>query len=552
ELSRGGSSAGGTLTAAAGAFLDFRSGTYSMTGTYAGNGAGQVRITGATLAAQGEATLDFPDGGFGLTSGDIEGPGVFTLRGKFRVDGTAGKSMRTATIHNEGLFQLAGTGDLRGGYNATFNNQSAGTFEFVSSASFQGFYHGNGGTVFNNSGTIRKTGTELATLEVLLNNQSAAAAIDVQGGTLELSRGGSSAGGTLTAAAGTFLDFRGGDYTLTGTYAGNGAGQVRITGANLAVEGTSTFNFPNGGFGMTIGELGGTGTLTVQGKFLADGSFGKSIRSLTINNEGLFQLAGTGDLRGGNGTTFNNLGGGTFEFVSSASYEGFYHSNGGTVFNNSGTIRKTGTELVTLEVLLNNQSAAAAIDVQGGTLELWRGGDNAGGTLTAAADSFLDFRGGIYSTTGTYAGSGVGQVRIAGAELAVEGATTFNFPNGGFGMTSGEINGTGTLTLQGKFLADGSFGKSIRSLTVNNEGLFQLGGTGNLRGGNGATFENLSTGTFEFISSASYEGFYHGAGGTTFNNSGAVINSGDDTPELEACYTGDPVGAGITLDQRCP
>ena len=133
---------------------------------------------------------------------------------------------------------------MRGGYNAVFNNASGATFEFAGTGSYVGNYYQNGGTTFNNAGTVVKRNEGTARLEGTLNNLGAA--IDVEGGTLNLSGGGSSSGGQFEVAAESLLQFTAGTstYTLTGTYAGSGAGQVRINQAVVAAEGNATLNFP--------------------------------------------------------------------------------------------------------------------------------------------------------------------------------------------------------------------------------------------------------------------------------------------------------------------
>ena len=102
------------------------------------------------------------------------------------------------------------------------NNASGATLEFASTGSYVGNYYQNGGTTFNNAGTVVKRNEGTARLEGTLNNLGAA--INVEGGTLNLSGGGSSSGGQFEVAAESLLQFTAGTstYTLTGTYAGSG------------------------------------------------------------------------------------------------------------------------------------------------------------------------------------------------------------------------------------------------------------------------------------------------------------------------------------------
>src|SRR5690606_41071091 len=106
------------------------------TGTYAGAGAGQVRINGATLAASGSATLNFSSGGMAFLRGEILGPGTFTLQGPFVVATGSTKYIRDCvTINNQGTFRMDGA-TIYGGNASIFNN--SGTFELAGQAEYRG------------------------------------------------------------------------------------------------------------------------------------------------------------------------------------------------------------------------------------------------------------------------------------------------------------------------------------------------------------------------------------------------------------------------------
>jgi hypothetical protein len=187
-------------------------------------------------------------------------------------------------------------------------------------------------------------------------------------------------------------------------------------------------------------------------------------------------------------------------------------------------------------------------------LELLRGGSLAGGTFTASGGAFIAFNSGTYAVSGNLAGAGAGEVRLTGATFASASTATFNFTGGGFGMTSGELEGPGEIIFQGIVTLSGSGSKTITGVTVNNTGNWLWIGPGSILGGSAAVFNN--SGTFDARTSGgnmSYSGSFFGGGDTTFNNTGSVIKSGDPalTATLALCYNGTaPVGVAVV--DSCP
>lgn len=193
--------------------------------------------------------------------------------------------------------------------------------------------------------------------------------------------------------------------------------------------------------------------------------------------------------------------------------------------------------------------------MQAGTLELLRGGSLVDGTYTVANGTFLDFTGNnVYSMTGTLTGSGAGQVRLAGATFKPAASATLNFPNGGFAMTAGMLEGPGTLTFQGVVTLSGSAAKTISKITVNNEAVWTWIGPGSILGGAAANFNNQVGATFDARTNGAniiYIGNQVGGGDTTFTNNGAVIKSGDAfSATLDLCYEGIPA-VGVNVIDSC-
>lgn len=514
-------------------------------------------ISGTFTVQAGEHTIDSSltlDGLLEWSGGTLGGVGLLTLNGGALLSGTPNKRLNGLTVENNANFVFGGTGAIVGGRGVIFNNRSGATFDLASDALYDGFNLGGAGTIFNNYGTLRKSGgAEKSSMDFIFNNHNAL--VEVQAGTLELRHGGRLNDGTYTVANGAFFDLASTPfYTMTGILDGSGAGQMRGVGATLTTSGTATLNFPNGGFGLTAGGFGGSGEFTLQGKFLLSGTAHKIISEVTLNNEAFFQLTGTGDIVGGGAAIFNNMSGATFEIASDASYLGIDQGGIDTTFNNFGTLRKSGAGESVVDLTFNNQGAL--VEVQAGTLELLRGGSLVGGAYTVANGAFLDFTGNnVYSMTGTLTGSGAGEVRLAGATFKPDSSATINITGGGFAMTSGILEGPGTLTFQGIVTLSGSAAKTISGITVNNEALWTWIGPGSILGGAAAIFNNQVGATFDARTNGAnitYIGNQVGGGDTTFTNNGAVIKSGDTfSATLDLCYNGiSPVGVNVI--DSCP
>ena len=195
-----------------------------------------------------------------------------------------------------------------------------------------------------------------------------------------------------------------------------------------------------------------------------------------------------------------------------------------------------------------------------------------GGNLEVASGAILQLAPGSgngITLTGTYTGSGGGQVQLTGGTLIIGTAgATFDFPQGLFQWTGGTINGSGTLTnapsasvtvqpaaagsltlaaaafaaggtIQVKsgtlLLADSTVTGSNVSFTVAAEATVNLSGptyTGSFAGSGGGTvgFGTLSVGsggaTFNFPAGMFLwnGGFIHGPGSLT--NTGAMTLNG--------------------------
>jgi hypothetical protein len=374
---------------------------------------------------------------------------------------------------------------------------------------------------FNNTGTLNVAagsgGTAYFTYGVPLNNSNA---VNVTSGTLGVDSGGVQSG-SFNASGGTLIDFDGGTDQLGGTVSFTGTGQIALTSGSLtALPSGTTLNVSGNVFawnGGTISVPVGS-TLNYQGTLGIVGS-----NDLVIGGGGTFNLVGTvnqtgtGSLRlDGSGTTSTVLNIPAGSVYNLANNSGIKNGNNdGGIIVNAGTIEKTaGSNVSTIAAALNS---SAAIVVNTGTLALGTaGGTNTGGTFTVAAGAALDLTGGqSVSYSGTFTGSGAGQVQLNGGTLNAAGGSggvTFNFPTGLFNWTGGTINTantTVTIPATGKLQIGGNNGVALTgggTLTV--AGTTTQTGLGNLAISNGTTL-NL-TGTYNLQNDS---GISQGSGG---------------------------------------
>ena len=335
-----------------------------------------------------------------------------------------------------------------------------------------------------NAGNFTYSGPDTLTISSAFNNQAGTLAIE--SGSVVLKGGGTSTGATFNIAAGATLDVTGSASgrtpSWTGTYTGSGAGQIQLSGGAITIgSGGATFNFPSGLFQWTAGDIdySGGGVLTNIGVITAAPSSGATVRIVSgiLDNKGTINQSGAGTfvLFGAGGGEVENEAGAVYDFQSDGTP--FVEGPGGGTIVNAGTIEKTGgTGTTTVSnVALNN---SGTLDVESGTLALLSPETSTGGTFSVATGAVLQLApAGGFTTfwTGTYSGSGGGQVELSGGEIAVgSGGATFNFPAGLFQWSSGSIRnlGGGPLTNTGTITVAPSSGATvvIGGLLLNNQG----------------------------------------------------------------------------------
>ena len=221
------------------------------------------------------------------------------------------------------------------------------------------------------------------TINVSLQNDRT---VDVDTGTLSITRGGASTG-TFEVASAAALKFTA-NYTANQGTAIIGAGSTQLTSGTFSIGATSVgvdaltalnlqlaggtlgaagdLTMDAGGvFTWSGGTMDGGGKVTIPetGQLNINGGSNKSLRDRTINNSGTTTWSGSGNINSGLGAVFNNLAGGIFDVKNDRSFS--YNLGGGApVFNNTGTVRKTsGAGTTTISVTFNN---TGIIDIQTG------------------------------------------------------------------------------------------------------------------------------------------------------------------------------------------
>ena len=444
------------------------------------------------------------------------------------------KDLRGRTIDNLGTTTWTGTGDIRSGNGAVFNNLADAVFDVRNDEPFRGDL-GGAASVFNNVGTFRKSVTTgVTSINLFFNNTGT---VDVDSGTLSFTTGGTSTGNFDVSTTSTILQFPSSTFRLNIGTTITGVGTTLINGGTLIIGGTATSTnavtalnldlvsgtlrgsgdltmSANGQLDWTGGNISGTGKVTIPetAELNISGTANKDLRNRTIDNLGTTTWTGTGNIRSGNGAVFNNLAGGVFDVQND---EFFSDNLGGAAprFNNAGTFKKTvGTGTTNISLVFNN---TGVVDVDSGLLSYNSGGTSTG-NFDIATGATLQFPSSTFTLNAGTTITGAGTTQVNGGTVTLGGAVTaLNLD-----LVGGTLNGTGDLTMAANGTLDwtggtmtgggkvtipataqlnisGTANKDLRNRTIDNLGTTTWTGTGNIRSGNGGVFNNLSGATFD-------------------------------------------------------
>ena len=415
-----------------------------------------LSFNGQTLTLGGQATVN-SGGQFNLSSGTFIGKtnnsGGAVFNGILTCSGGAlvGKlTMTTNSVLNlagnsasnslKGLILLTNYGTVNWSNTDLYGAAGQQIFNFsLWDAQTSNAFYGNGtnGTIFNNTGTFRKSaggGISMLDSNITFNSTGM---VDVESGTLAVQAG--TCSGIFNTASGTILNFGYNPnlitFILTGntTFTGNGIVEgVLISGSNALIGGNVTFSAATLYNTMTISN---TGVVNFVGT-LGTNIFG----SITFNNYGVVNWSNT-DLRVGRLGTMqiNNYG-----LWDAKTNNTFYGTNSfNNSFNNYGTFRKSsGGGTTTLDSNLTFENIGT-VDVQSGTLQIQYGYSPATGTFNIATSALVYF-------SGT---SGYGFLSYGGTSFTGNGSILGNLTGSSGG--SNVINGTITYlggTLSGSLM----------------------------------------------------------------------------------------------------
>jgi hypothetical protein len=467
-----------------------------------------------TLTTSGKSTW---------TSGTLNGNWTNEVDGSLELKGAFEKQTGTGTvINNAGLIKWTGGGGgfLRGyGGSCTINNLPGGTYEIAADGAPFEIY--NGGNVFNNAGTfVRSGGAGSSSIHGWIFNNSGVIRCDA--GILQFD-------GALNLNAGT--TFAGTEQTkLNGTSTVN-ADFAISAGVNVTLIENGSLNCPVGGAALNgdlnwlAGYLGGTLNIPSGSTLNLIGTVVKNMAGGTvINNSGTVNWSGGngGHLLGqGGNCTVNNLATGVYNVtVDGAPFENY---NGGNVFNNAGTLAKTGgAVLSSLHAWTFNNTGTIRND-----------------TGTLAFESILNINAGtVFSGAGPFKFNGAVN---ANADFTVTALTSVTLVDGSLTCLAGGISLNGSLDWLSGYLGgtlnipSGStlnmMGAVVKNMAggavINNSGTVNWsGGAGGYllgQGGN-CTVNNLGTGVYNVTVDGPPFEMYNG--GNVFNNAGVFAKTG--------------------------
>jgi autotransporter-associated beta strand protein len=492
--------------------LAVNGGTVSI-GSAANVGTGVISLTGTTLATTGALSLGnaitlIAPGGTINTGAATTLSGVISGAGSLTKTGTATLTLTGANLYSGGTVIAAGTlagavGPIQG--NVIINTDATLRFDQPVDAAFAGSILGAGTLQKEGAGVLTLSGTNSAHTGVTNINGGAvsiAAASNIGTGAINLNGSTLITTGPLTLANAIGLGGTGGTFNaqsntnLSGIISGSG-GFTSIGTAVLTLSGANTYTGVTTVSGGTLRLAGGaalvdSGSVVVTAPGVLDVSAAETIGD----------LAGTGSvtLSGGN----LSLGSGNFTGVISGA--------NGLVKIGTGSLTLAGANTFAGPLTVSNgtvvlSGGAAVADTTAVVVNAAAGPPATSGTLQVSAAE----------TIGSLAGSG-GSV-VLGAALTTGGSNAST-------AYAGVISGTGSLTKEGTGTFTLTGANSYSGGTVVNAGTLS-GAAGPLQG----AFLVNAGGTLQFdqVADASFAGALSGAGTVAKAGAGVLTLTGTNT-----------------------
>ncbi|MCP5161447.1 MAG: filamentous hemagglutinin N-terminal domain-containing protein [Hahellaceae bacterium] len=484
--------------------LKLNSGTVSIPSLSTVNIA-PLEMNGGTLTNDGVLNLS-SGGNFLYNGGTLAGNGVFTAQNGHTTMVAADlfQLSGTATWNNSGVFIWAGNGGTSDTFalsgSAVFNNLINGVFQDNTITTANALINGSASAQFNNQGTYEKTGNAVTLWDV--TPVTNAGSLNINAGSLLGNSPFTQMAGQVNVASGATVSlsnstFTGGELYIHGSWDLSSGSLLIWSGG--AVRGTGTLNSLSGATVNITGDLVG----------VAD--------TLTWNNSGTVNFNGTGvntTLFLNDNSVLNNLASGVFNDNTSATDAVIGGAVGSSLFSNTGTFNKNGSNITHITSLFEN---AGIVNLNGGAVFLENTGVQSG-SFNLASGSLLkllgfgwDFASGS-QLNGTGTAEFVGTANfMAGAVYALTGKTWIN--EGQLALDTGSLVALSDLEISGGVLT------GTDAIQINAGGTFRF--SGGMLGGSG-DFNTLST-SVSNIDGASVEL----AGSRVWNNSGNLNWTGN-------------------------
>ncbi|MGD0567226.1 MAG: hypothetical protein ABSA78_02380, partial [Candidatus Sulfotelmatobacter sp.] len=474
----------GIMEATNGGALTLSGAPFTNTGTIEAVGTnssvvltGNVSITGGTLESTGGGVV------YNAASNNVFLTGL-TLAGTYDVQNNAATEIN-GTITNNGVINLQSSGNLTELYVTSAGTGTAtlaGSGSIVLGTGANNAFNGAGGTSLiidqnvsgvGNIGEATLTLTNNSTIDANISPTVSTQPLIIQPSAGGMANNGileATNGGTLTLTGAQFTNATNGKIEAVGTDGSSNPSTVVLTGGVAVTGGTLTTsgggiievaasnianlsNLTNSGTLEVLnnGQIDSTGTITNNGTITLEAS-GNQTYLYAVNPT---ILTGTGTLVMGSVNSLYTAnvdvpGGLTNDETITGAGEidsGVFTNNGTVNANVSGqTLLLTG-----LTTPVNTKTLEAT---GGGTLDFsgssW---NDAGGTITAQANSSVELTGGVTITGGTLSTAGTGsQIYVNASNIAnLTGLTitgTMNVQNNGQIDATGTITNNGTITLQ--------------------------------------------------------------------------------------------------------
>jgi len=471
--------------------VNLNGGTFNSAGSITFINGSQLTVNGGTI--QGGGTITIPSGGAMTFAGTT---GTMTLTG-----GT--------TIDNFGSITLTSTSNALAINNgAIIKNEASGAFGLFGDAPIN--TDNVASPLFNNLGTLAKTGGTISTINVPLNNSGS-----VSAGSASIGLAGSGThSGSFVSGSTTSIGFSGSNTFNSGT-SFSGTAPVKF------VSGTQTFNAAvtaSGGIKWAGGTIAGTGPFNISGTSSLDGSSSGMILTGVINNSGTMTYAATPNALTINGVSAKLETSSSGSFTIAGDYDvQAVPSGAGTLRINGASaqlFKSAGTSGSSILAYLDNAGGVVTNNATG-PLNIAAGGKSTGTLSVTSSGNIINFTNGTFDDNGAVFGSGT--FNVAGGTLNINTATTFNsVPS--LNISGGTLGGTGAVSLTATPTWSGGTITGSGTLTVGGSGVLTITGATGAMTLDGRTLTNSNT----ILYSSSTNNL-------TLKNSASIVNSGSFT-----------------------